>query len=82
VLKFLHLNHIGASKMKSLARAYFWWPKMDDDITNLAQSTQPCALVNKSPNTAQIIPWAIPHRPWSRVHLDFFEVGRRLVRLD
>jgi len=76
VLKFLHLNHFGASKMKSLARAYFWWPKLDDDITKLAQACQPCALVNKSPNMAQVIPWAIPHRPWSRVHLDFFEVGR------
>jgi RNase H-like domain found in reverse transcriptase/Integrase zinc binding domain/Integrase core domain len=76
VLQFLHLNHFGVNKMKTLARTYFWWPKMDDDIVNLAQSCQPCALVNKAPNHAPVIPWSIPHRPWGRVHLDFFELGR------
>jgi len=76
VLKLLHLNHFGETKMKRLARQFFWWPLMDQDITQLCRSCQPCALVNRAPNQAPLIPWSVPHRPWSRVHLDFFEVGR------
>ena len=38
ILEELHDSHLGASKMKSLARAYIWWPKLDSDIENLAQS--------------------------------------------
>jgi Integrase zinc binding domain/Integrase core domain len=76
VLKLLHLNHFGETKMKRLARQFFWWPMIDEDISTLCRSCQPCALVNRAPNQAPIIPWSVPHRPWSRVHLDFFEVGR------
>ena len=44
VLDELHDSHLGASKMKSFARAYIWWPKLDNDIENLARSVQ---YVNK-----------------------------------
>lgn len=62
--------------MKSLARQYFWWPHMDKAIDRLSACYQPCALFNKAPSEAPIIPWSVPHRPWGRVHLDFFEVSR------
>ncbi|CAB3388179.1 Hypothetical predicted protein [Cloeon dipterum] len=75
-LKALHLVHFGMAKMKALARSYFWWPGMDKDIEEMARSCEPCLLVNKSPNKALVIPWSIPHRPWSRIHLDFFELKR------
>jgi transposase len=76
VLNLLHANHFGQVKMKNLARSYFWWPQMDQDIERVCQSCQPCALFNKSPNRAPIIPWSVPHRPWGRVHLDFMEMSR------
>ena len=42
VLEELHDSHLGASKMKSLVRAYIWWPKLDSDIENLARSCATC----------------------------------------
>ena len=32
VLNILHDTHSGIVKMKSLARSYVWWPKMDTNL--------------------------------------------------
>ena len=32
VLNILHNTHPGIIKMKSLARSYEWWPKMDANL--------------------------------------------------
>ncbi|XP_065219751.1 uncharacterized protein K02A2.6-like [Planococcus citri] len=37
VLQELHKGHIGASKMKSLARSHVYWPKIDKDIENITK---------------------------------------------
>ena len=38
----LHETHLGASKMKSLARRYIWWPKMNEEIKEVAKK---CSVV-------------------------------------
>jgi hypothetical protein len=43
VLNELHASHLGMTKMKSVARSYFWYPSLDKDIENLDNS---CCLAS------------------------------------
>ncbi|XP_063933135.1 uncharacterized protein K02A2.6-like isoform X2 [Zophobas morio] len=71
LLEELHSSHLDIVKMKSIARAYFWWPNLDKDIENIARSCIPCNKVARERQKAIPIPWNRPTRPWQRVHIDF-----------
>ena len=49
LLEELHMGHSGASRMKELARSYVWWPNMDKDLENLANSCQDCLVLRAMP---------------------------------
>ena len=72
VLQELHETHSGVSKMKSLARAYIWWPDMDSQIEQLVNSCPVCQESRPSPPAAPLHPWEWPSQPWSRIHIDYF----------
>jgi len=40
VLKSLQANHLGISRMKVIARSYFWWTGLDKAIEELGKSCQ------------------------------------------
>ncbi len=42
VLQEVHIAHPGVSRMKSLARTYVWWPRMDQDLENKVQHCKQC----------------------------------------
>ena len=42
LLMDLHDGHPGISRMKSLARPYLWWPKMDLEIEEAVQHCDTC----------------------------------------
>ena len=71
VLAELHSCHTGACKMKMLARSYFWWPKLDNDIEKIARECPNCQLTGASPPKAPLHPWEWPTQPWGHLHLDF-----------
>ena len=71
LLQELHNTHLGASKMKALARCYIWWPGMDSEIDNLVKSCSLCQQSRPAPAVAPLHSWEWPSEPWSRLHLDF-----------
>lgn len=85
LLKELHQDHPGMSRMKSVARSYMWWPGLDKELETLAKSCQACQAVKRSPTVTPLHPWIWPSRPWQRVHLDFagpFQGCMFLVAMD
>ncbi|XP_061151222.1 uncharacterized protein K02A2.6-like [Syngnathus typhle] len=71
VLQQLHSGHSGIVRMKEIARSYFWWPNMDQQIEELAKSCPSCHRVRNNPPLAPLHPWEFPQGPWHRVHIDF-----------
>ncbi len=71
VLQQLHQCHPGISRMKALARSYFWWPKLDDDIEALAKSCSKCQEHRKALAIAPLHPWEWPEKLWKRIHIDY-----------
>ena len=71
ILDELHEGHPGISRMRSLARSYVWWPRMDEEIAETVQNCTTCQQHQKPPAEAPLHPWEWPDRPWSRLHMDF-----------
>ena len=57
--------------MKSLARQFVWWPKLDSDIDNMVKSCSTCAVSGADPLPTVLHPWEWPSQPWSRIHVDY-----------
>ena len=71
ILRELHEGHLGMVRMKTLARSYIWWPRLDCDIETTARACPGCQQTQKHPATAPLHPWEWPAQPWQRVHMDF-----------
>ena len=85
LLRELHTDHPGATRMKAIARSYMWWPGLDRDLEDLAKACVECKSTKKAPPTAPLQPWSWPSRPWQRVHLDFagpFQGAMFLIAVD
>ena len=67
----LHEAHPGIARMKSLARQYVWWPRIDADLEHKVKTCKACQSTRKNPAPAPLHPWEWPRRPWSRVHADY-----------
>lgn len=71
LLSELHATHFGASKMKMLARQYFWYPKIDKELEELSKNCDVCRRNADNPNKAQLIKFEEAQKPLERVHIDF-----------
>ena len=71
LLEELHIGHVGSSRMKELARSYFWWPGLNSDIESLVNSCSDCMSCRSVPKRGELHPWEWPKSPWHRLHIDY-----------
>lgn len=70
VLQHLHVGHNGITAMKAEARSWVWWPKMDQDISELTKSCSICFKNFQKP-PSPVLSWPNTGKPWSRLHIDY-----------
>ena len=73
LLKELHAVHIGVTRMKAVARSFFWWPRLDRDIENLVGNCAQCQELSRAPVTEVPHHWIYPSEAFERVHIDYAE---------
>ena len=71
VLESPHANHPGISRMKSIARSYFWWKGLDKDIKRTGKTYCSCQANLSSLSAVCLHPWVWPDTPWKCIHVDF-----------
>ena len=79
LLQELHCSHLGISCMKSLARSYFWWSRLDSEIEELSRNCVECTAASRSLTKAPAHPWIVPQHPWQRIHVDNAQFGKYLL---
>ena len=85
LIEELHGAHAGIVRMKSIARSFVWWPKIDKDLEIKAKSCHTCQTHQRLPPKAPVHAWEYPSTPWERVHIDFmgpFEGKMLLIIVD
>lgn len=85
ILHQLHKDHPGIVYMKSFARLYVYWPKIDKEIEQLVNCCSKCAIAGKSPTKSLLYSWPKPSKPWERIHIDFagpYKGSHFLVLID
>ena len=79
LLSELHMTHTGVVKMKEVARKYFWWPQINQQIEDIARKCEGCNRYRKKPAPAPLCSWPFATRPMERVHIDYCEYKGKML---
>ncbi|XP_023248186.1 uncharacterized protein K02A2.6-like [Copidosoma floridanum] len=71
LLDEVHSTHMGSSKMKAVARQYFWWPNLDKELEQFAKSCEICNTFANNPERAELVRYTDSKEPLERIHMDF-----------
>lgn len=71
LLDELHTSHFGMTRMKSLGRAYCWWPGFDADIDKMVLNCALCQTNRANPRKDTEHTWESAKKPWERLHVDY-----------
>jgi len=57
-------------RMKQLAGTAVYWPNIDSDILDPCRQCPICAGHKSKPSKAAVLPWMLPEKLWSCLHID------------
>ena len=66
-------GHVGVHRTSEILRKSFWWPRMEQDITQYVKNCEMCCR-NKSTNRKKaglLAPLPVPGKPWESIGMDF-----------
>lgn len=84
MMRILHTNHSGITRMKQIARKYVYWQGINSDIEKTVHECESCQTLRKGDQKKVIGKWPEPTYPFERVHIDFltFQGKEFLIFID
>ncbi|XP_050504417.1 uncharacterized protein K02A2.6-like [Diabrotica virgifera virgifera] len=84
MIKLLHKGHIGVSKTINKARSIYYWPGLNDDVTNYIKKCRICEKYRPNNFKEPMMPHDIPRLRFNKVGTDILEYGSKayLVIVD
>jgi hypothetical protein len=73
ILALLHAPHAGVSRTRRLAKGYFFWPKINEDIRVMIEGCQKCQELRPS-QSEELSPRPMVEAPMDALAADLFEV--------
>ena len=71
----LHHGHVRIVRVKAIARGYFWFPGINNEIEKEVAQCEACQTFRANSALAPLIPWKFPAATWEKVHIDFFSLN-------
>lgn len=64
--------------MKTVCKLYFWCPNLDKEIKSYVKNCSACLEYRYEPMVSSPISWKDVAFPMSKVHVDFFELKKKI----
>ena len=80
-MKQIHKNHMSADSTTKLARDYFYWPKISEDIHNFVDKCDPCNATKPQNQKEPMILLPIPDHPWQILSTDVLEWNNQVYQV-
>ncbi|XP_046863366.1 uncharacterized protein LOC124457124 [Xenia sp. Carnegie-2017] len=77
MLKAIHPRHFGSESCKRRAQDCLYWPKMNLEIEAEVRKCEICDAHKSHQQKESLQSHTVPHRPWSKVGADLFELNGR-----
>ncbi|XP_046862423.1 uncharacterized protein K02A2.6-like [Xenia sp. Carnegie-2017] len=77
MLKAIHQGHFGSESFKRRAQECLYWPKMSLEIEAEVRKCEICNAHKSHQQKEPLQSHIVPHRPWSKVGADLFELNGR-----
>ena len=73
MLQKIHEGHLGEVKCKRRAREVMYWPRINQDISQITASCELCRTHRPKQQAEPLMPHPVPHRPYYKVGADLFD---------
>ena len=70
ILEELHKCHAGLVRTKAKARTYIYWPRLNEDIEEMARGCHKCQEWANTPPETLTMPTSWPDKPWQQLNID------------
>ena len=82
VLQKIHEGHQGITKCRERVHQFVWWPKIGEEIVQIAQQCAHCQKYKPTAAKEPMVPTVLLDRPWQMLGVDLLDLNGQQVLVD